>query len=356
MGIGTAVHPGGSNTYVKDHRATGNLVVSFSRNAKDFPFNRYIQMRNVDKDAGYYLKITPENAARVVGSNINEFVWPDGADAPRRNSGLEKFAFADYRTERLAPDFTIGDKARQQAGWEIQGLETAFHEQQAMTLRGIRIASTLQTTGNWSSSHILDVDDGTTDVPGNSDSWELSTTQRQDIKRSLNRGVTLIHQHTLGAVKRKDMLLVMNPNTAERLGESQEVIDFIKQSPDAWKILKGEYENLNSQWGMPDMLYGIPIVIDDTVVVTSARGAATTTYSYTLADGNAFLVSRPGGLVANAVRGPSFSTVMGFFFEEMSVEVKQDVDNRRLNGRVVDDYSIVPTAFVSGIFFRNCIE
>lgn len=356
MAIGTASYPGGSNTYVKDHRATGNLVISFSRNAKDFPFNRYVQYRPVEKDAGYYLKITAENAARVVGSSFSEFVWPDGADAPRRNAGTEKFAFADYKTTRLAPDFTLGYKSRDQAGWDIQALEQAFHEQQAMTIRGVRIASVLQTTSNWDASHILDVDDGTTDVPGNTDSWELSTTQRQDIKRSLNRGTQLIQQHTLGVVKRKDLVLVMNPVTAQRLGESQEIIDFIKQAPDSWKILRGEYENLNSQWGMPDMIYGVPIVVDDTVVVTTARGATTPTYAYTLDNGKCFLVARPGGLMANAAAGPSFSTLMGLFYEEMTVETKDDPDNRRVNGRVVEDYDIVPTAFVSGIFFRNCTE
>jgi hypothetical protein len=100
-----------------------------------------------------------------------------------------------------------------------------------MTLRGVGIGSALETTGNWDASHILDVDDGTTDVPGNTGSWELSTSQRQDIKRSLNVARGLIHKHTLGVVKRRDLQLVVNPNTAMRLGESQEIIDFVKQAP-----------------------------------------------------------------------------------------------------------------------------
>lgn len=356
MSIGTAVYPGGSNTYVKDHRATGNLVVSFSRNPSKFPFQRYVQYKPVTNDAGYYLRVTAENAARVVGSNLTEFVWPDGADAPRRNSGTEKFAFADYKTQRYAPDFTLGYKAKNQAGWDIQGLETGMHNQQAMTLRGVKIASALQTTANWDASHILDVDDGTTDVPGNTDSWELSTSQRQDIKRSLNKGRELIHKHTLGVVQGEDLQLVMNPVTAQRLGESQEIVDFIKQAPDSWKILQGEFQGLNSQWGMPDKLYGIPIVVDDTVVVTTARGATTPTYAYTLDTGKAFLLSRPGALMANNVSGPSFATIMAFLYEEMTVEVKDDPDNRRVNGRVVDDLDVVMTAPVSGIFFRGCTE
>jgi len=53
MSAGTAVYPGGSNTYVKNHAATGNLVISFSRNPKDFPFARYDQYKPVKKDSGY---------------------------------------------------------------------------------------------------------------------------------------------------------------------------------------------------------------------------------------------------------------------------------------------------------------
>lgn len=356
MTAGTAVFPGASNTFVKDHRATGNLVVSFSRNPNKFAFARYAQYHNVKKDQGYYLRITAENAARVVGSSLSEFVWPDGADAPRRNSGTESFAFVDYKTTRYAPDFTLGYKSRDQADWDIQGLETSMHTQQAMTIRGVALATALQTTGNWDSTHILDVDDGTTDVPGNTDSWELSTSQRQDIKRSINRGRTLIHQDTLGVVQGSDLNLVMNPYTAQKIGESQEIIDFVKQAPDSWKMIQGELSGLNSQWGMPDKLYGVPVVVDDTVKVTTARGATTQTKSYTLDNGKAFLIARPGGLAPEAVSGPTFATVMGFFYEEMTVETKDDPDNRRVNGRVVDDFVFELAAPASGIFFRGCTE
>ncbi len=357
MAAGTAVYPGSGNTYIKNHQATGNLVVSFSRNPKEFAFTRYAQYRTVKKDAGYYLRITAENAARIVGANLKEFVWPDGADRPTRNSGTEKFAFHDYKTARYDYDFTLGYKSREQADWNIQDIESSFHIQQAMTGRGVSIADVLQTTGNWDASHILDVDDGGTDVPGNTSgqSWELSTSQRQDIKRSLNVGTQLIRNHTLGKVKRKDLQLVMSPNTAMRLGESQEIIDFVKQAPDSWKMIQGDLSGLNSEFGMPDMLYGIPIVVDDTVLVSSARGAATATYANTLTDGNVFLLSRVGGIDSPG-GGPSFSTLTGFFYEELTVETKDDPDNRRVNGHVVDDFQFVLTAPASGVFFRGTVE
>lgn len=351
MAAGTAVYPGGSNTYVKNHKATGNLVISFSRNPSKFPFARYVQYRKVDKDQGLYLRITAENAARVVGSDLKEFVWPDGADAPRRNSGTEKFRFEDYRTERYAPDFALGWKSRDQADWDIQGMEESMHIHQCMTIRGVNIGNVLQTSGNWDTSHKIDVSN-ITDVTG---PWDMSTAQRLDIKRSLNYAKQLIHQHTLGVVEAKDLQIVMNPVTAMALGQTQEVMDYIKRSPDAWKMLQGDLAGVNEQWGMPDKLHGFPIVVDDTVVVTSARGATDPTYGYSIANGNAFLLARPGGLSSNAVTGPSFSTIMALFYEELTVETKDDPDNRRSNGRVVDDLDVVMTAPVSGFWFQNVL-
>ncbi len=71
MAVGTAVYPGqGPNTFVKSMQATDNLVVSYSRNPQDFPLARYVQYKSVTKDSGYYLVITAENAARIVGGNL----------------------------------------------------------------------------------------------------------------------------------------------------------------------------------------------------------------------------------------------------------------------------------------------
>jgi hypothetical protein len=57
-------YPGGNNTFVKDLDASGRLITEFSRNPDEFALNSYIQLSNVQKAAGYYLKITPEEAAR----------------------------------------------------------------------------------------------------------------------------------------------------------------------------------------------------------------------------------------------------------------------------------------------------
>ena len=351
MAAGTPAYPGGINTYVKSHDATGNLIVSFSRNPSDFPLARYAQYREVSKSQGYYLRIHTEQAGRLVGGKFDEYVWPDGADRPRRNSGTEKFHFADYRTERLDYDFTLGYKAAEEADWNIRETEAAFHAQQAMTGRTLQAVSELQDTNNWDATHVIDV----STIPGNTGNWETSTTQRLDIKRSLNYGKNRIRIDTLGVVTEKDLILVMNPVTAQRIGESQEIVDYIKGSPDAWAQVIGQ-EGKWSQYGMPNVLYGTEVVIEDAVMTTSRRGASTVVRQDVMNDGVAFLLARPGGLTSKANSGPSFATLMLFIKEEMTVETRDDPDNRRTEGHVVDDVDAVMTAPVSGFYFLAVIN
>ena len=48
-----AVYPSGTNTYLPSFDATGNMIVSFSRNVKDFALNKYVTITPVTKSTGY---------------------------------------------------------------------------------------------------------------------------------------------------------------------------------------------------------------------------------------------------------------------------------------------------------------
>jgi hypothetical protein len=47
---------------------------------------------------------------------------------------------------------------------------------------------------------------------------------------------------------------------------------------------------------LPDVLYGLPVVVEDTVRVSTRKGAATVTKGYVMTDGDVMFVSRPGGI------------------------------------------------------------
>ena len=72
-----------------------------------------------------------------------------------------------------------------------------------------------------------------------------------------------------------------------------------------------------------------------------------------MSDGGAFLISRVGALDEGVAGTPTFSTLSLFLYEEMTVEQKDDPDNRRVHGDVVDDFAAVLTAPVSGFYFQT---
>jgi len=334
-----AVFPSGSNTFVKDHAATAGMVVNYSRNPDDFDVNKYTQIRPVEKEAGYYLVFTVQEAGRILNANLSDFVWADGQPRPERLGDTESFEFLEYKTKRKEYGFMLGRKAIQQAGFPLQDTLAAIKAQQAMTARTQMVYTALTTAASYDSGHDVDV---ATEISGNTGNWGQSTTQRQDVKRSLNYGVKTILQATLSVVKPKDLVLVMGPDTAMEVAECQEIVDHVKGSPEAWAQVKGDLPGANALFGLPNKLYNIPVVVDVTYKVTSHKGA-TDARSAIWASGTAILLSRPGALV-NTGGGPSFSSATVFSYEEMTVETLDDDVNRRTKGSVVDDNTAVMTA------------
>ncbi len=77
-----AVQPGAYNVVVKSHEASGKLVVDFARNISKFAVNQYVQIVPAKAITGYYLEFTVEEAARILHSDLRNFVWYDGDPAP----------------------------------------------------------------------------------------------------------------------------------------------------------------------------------------------------------------------------------------------------------------------------------
>ena len=350
MSSGTPVLPGGSNTYVRTFDATNRLIVGFSRHPKKFPLNKYVQIKDVKRDAGFYLRINTEEAGRVLSANLAESVWPDGADRPQNNDGTEQFAFHNYKTQRYDYNYKIGRKANEQADWSVTETHEAIKAQQAMTARTAKVHAVLNTAANWEASHTKEV----STITGNTGPWDADTSTRGDIQRSLDYAAEQITLSTLGVVEKSDLQLVINPRTAHKIAETQALRDHIKQSTYALP----QFRQDSSQWdqyGLPDKIYGYNVVVENSVKVTSRRGAATVARDFVMADGIAYLLARPGGLVAPAGGGPSFSTATLLVYEDMTVEHFDKEEHRRIEGHVTDDFDAVITASVSGFRFTGVL-
>lgn len=349
----TAVYPGGAtNTYVPSTEATNNMVVDFSRNPQSFPLNRYVQIVPVTKDVGYYTSFTVEEAGRVLQSNLSDRKWADGDDAPTDRGGTESFEFLPYGTQRYTWGFRIGQKATKMASWDILAQHARIKSQQAMTGRTQLVVTAATTTGNYPAAHTSAV----SSITGVTGKWDLSTTARMDIMRSIHYALDTIQKSTLGGVNLDDFKLVLSPGCARKIAVAQELADYIKGSPDALAYIRGKL-GPNAQFGLPPTYAGVELVVENTVKVTSRKGA-TKAASYVLADTTPFICARPGALVAptDSQTAPTFSTHSLFMYEEMTVEQKYDADNRVNKGRVVEDFAAKVTAAISGFLFTAATD
>jgi hypothetical protein len=337
-----------TSVFIKNHEASGKMVVDFARNVKDFPVNGYVQVVPVKQVGGYYLEMTVEEAGRILDANLDQFVWYDGEEAPQGAEGTESFEWKPFSCIRRAYPFKLGNLTVENASWDIISQHSSIKSRQAMTARTQLVVNALTTTTNYASSHVIDV----TAMDGNTGNWLQSTTARQDIKRSLITAAELIADDTLDVVRAEDLRLVISSSLAGGLSMTQEITDYIKASPHALAQVKGELQGRNTRYGLPDQLYGFELFVEGTRKVTSRKGA-TRAVSSVFPKTNAALVARPGKLegVAGA---PSFSTVVLFAYEEMTVETKNDSDNRRTIGRVVENITAKMVAPASGVLFQNC--
>jgi hypothetical protein len=364
--------PSGTNTFVPSFDATGHLVVAFSRNQKDFAINQYVTVTPVKKTSGYYLQLNTEAGARVTDTLINTATWHDGQDAPTGEWERESFEFQQYATQRYAFPFRIGYRAADQADWKIVASHAAMAAQKAMTSRSVRVvealtASGVFVTGNDITCTSTQAAEGSAPTlylnGGDSGDLNTGTSKGPALKRALNYASRKILQNTLGVVTKDDLVCVINPNVADALSRSKEIHTYLKESPTALAQILGDKESANGEYGLPDRLYGYKIIVDDTVKITAKKRAGRnmvldplavpTDETFILGD-HLLIVARPGGLTSQE-GSQSFSTAHVFAYEEMTVEQRDDPDNRRISGRVVEDYDVKIVAPVTGFIYRGCV-
>ncbi len=342
-----ASFPGNINTFVPSFEASGRLQIEYSRNPESFALNRYVGIKTVDKGTGLYLEITAEEASRLVDQA--DYAWPDGQDAPTGIDGTESFIFRTYRTKRHSYAFRLGDKAVEQADWDILASHARIHAQKGMTARADEALTVLTTIANWGNNT-----DTATALGGGQ--WSAATLANPFILKSLNTVKERIHIETQGAVPPEALRLTISPPLAHVMRESGEIIDYVKQTPQAQMSIQGR--DFYERWGVPNTLYGYKIVIEDTVVTTTRKRVTAANKGYLLSEDVAIVTAVVEGLENSkepAEGAPTYNTMTLFVLEDLTVESKRDDDNRRTDARIVDDYVPVLTANLSGFLIQDTV-
>jgi hypothetical protein len=332
---------GGLNTFVPSTNAlaTGALQVEFTRAVNTFPITKYAQIVPTQQMTGYYLRLDSDDNVRV--TDVNEFAWPLGNDRPVGK--MNQHDFVAFTAARFAYPFYIPNETVKQAAWDVVAQHARAKAQLAMTARSMRTATAL--TGSAAQTAFNNVgnkyDDGTAISGG---PWTTSSSNY--IQKGIQTALQRISLATGGAVRGEtDIMMVISPTIANLLSQTIEVRDYVKNYPAALPFLQGN--DVFAKYGLPPNLFGVQVVVDDSVKVTTRKGAASTTRSFVYGN-SAVFVSRPGGLVG--VEGStSFSTCQIFAFEDMTVENWDDPRDRRIEGRVIDNSTSELVAPVSGV-------
>ncbi len=332
--------PSGQNTFVPSFSSSGRLAVAYSRNPKTFPLMQFAQLIESDKMVGYFLRLSAQEAARVVTSG--EYSWPIGQPRPIHADGTEQFNYVSFITQRKDYGFTLGDEMAQQADWAILEQHSEIHCQKAMTDRTIMSYNVLTNTSNWttasSGDYDLSADHTATAATFVGGFLDQGTSTKPFIKIFIDKVVTFINLETIGVVQQDQMSMILNSNTARLLSESSEIHEYLKGSPAAMEEIRtGSSPNARYGMGLPTTLYGLRIVVDNAVKVTSRKGA-TLAKSFAMPDQQILIASRIGELEGKL--GPNFSTFCIFFYkDEMTLERFDDPKNRLVEGHVVQNIS-----------------
>lgn len=330
------------NAYIPNWAASGRLAAAFSRNPKSFPLPKYYQLLESPKHTGYYLKITAQVAARV--GNISDFLWNWGAEQPKSPDGIESFMYVPFTASRYKNGFYLDDDTERTAEWDVAETHAKMHAQLAMTIRTNLCHTVLTNANNWKTNADGGLQDQTSDMTadhtGTASTFvggflDQGTSLNPYIKIFMDKARIAIDKDSLGVVESDQLQVVMNPDTATLLAESAEIHDYLKGSPDAMhEIRTGSSPNAIYGPGLPSTVYGMKIVVDNTVIIGSRKGA-TLNKSYSFPDQTIAIVSRVGEL-EGPYGTPTWTTLVWVWYrDEMTLERKMDPDNRRINYRII---------------------
>lgn len=328
---------GGNSAYIPSTNdiAGGALQVEFTRSANSFPITKYATLVPVSKMTGFYLRQDPRDNIRIPSEA--EYAWPLGSDRPigRQNA----FDFVQFTAQRYSFPFYIPQETSAQASWDVVAQHARSKAQLAMTRRTVSAATALSTQANW------DLNYSASATALGAGSWLASSEANGFIQKSIQLVMQKVGFSSGGAVGGSQLMMVISPTVAQIIAQAPEVKAYVKNMPLSIQFLQGS--DTFSRWGLPPTLFGLAdVIVDDSVKVTTKKGAATVTTEFVLGSG-AYFVSRPSGLVG-VEGGNSFSTIQTFAYEDMTIEQFNDPMNRRIEGRVIDTSTTVIAAPASG--------
>ena len=317
--------PGPYNVYIPAFQGKQQvkLITSFARDPKKFAVNGLVTRTPTELLAGNWMQLRPEALARIF-TDPNSVIWVDGQPFPQGTHNAQDFRAVPYMCIRRAmPDY-IGNQTKDQAVWPILDTKVEALGHLMMTQRSQVFYTLALTSGNHLASHVKTAT-AWSNIGGTGGFWSAGTIDNPIIKRSMMNVADQIRKDTLATVSYKDLTLVISPPAAIAMSNSQEIHSYLARSVFALAQVRGDKPSQNGEWGLPDKLYDMNLIVDPTLKTTSPRLDVPGTFSDIMDDNTALFLAAPGALPDNVGQvNSSFSSYHMFVYrgEEMVVKTQ----------------------------------
>jgi hypothetical protein len=340
--------------YMGDDASQKRLMVGFTLNEEDFALNNYITVLGADKPKFYYMRWASADFVRVPHENGIDLRWADGADRPRAQEN-PRFTNELVELFRYGDQTTIGELTQEfsEIGPQIPIIQDSFASQ-FMVRRSLATQTELTTSGNYPTGHYyadwgdlanaaasLGYPVGYFGAAGTATGAD-GTINDPLFGKALAHGVKQILRRTNGRVKIQDLMMVMNPNTADRLKNTQEVRAYLAQQAGSLDVLKGKEPSMWPTFGLPNPFYGLKVLVDPTTVTLSKQDHTTVdNQTFLMDDGLVSIVARPGSVAGMPNSAPSGSlTLWQYKKYAMKPSTFPDPENRRLKVAFEDFFTV----------------
>lgn len=349
------------------------IVIGFMRDPKTMPYLQYSQLVPAPEVQFSWTKIDPNVSTRL--PNLNTFAWQYDDYRPTDKTFKPRAKLESDRLNRWDFSYVVGNAT--QRIWTNQGINyqamcDSIRMNHAHLHRAVRVLGGLTGAG-WFPQNSTTLDALMASDPeyvAGQSSFDESSGQQylatgapnpnfQIIKRALQRVMRAIKFNTNNAVQLEDFQWVLNPDDAQTVARSGEMVEFLKQSPYAREVSTSEIR-LNEQYGLPERYAGFKIVVEDTprVIVNESVTDEGEIDDVTIPDQKDYILAsdtcyftcrvKTGSTTAGldgSYGSVSYSTVQIFHLNgEARVEAFSEPKHDLVEGHIVmEDKVVVPT-------------
>ena len=341
-----------SNVFIPGFNAglTEKLIVDYSRDVKKAPVNMLAGITTTPLPSGFFNRQKPEAQARLY-NDPQGYEWPDNTPYPIQQTNRRDFDYVQYNCQRYTYSTFVGDLELEYAAWDVQAQVLHDLGSQAMLVREKQLYTLLNDT----TQYLSGMYDTATNLGGGF--WGAGSSANRYIEKTIQTVLQNIDKATVNAPSFDDLFLVVSPTVASAMARSQEVADTLIRQENYDRYLQYDlWQNQRSRYGLPPVLFGIQLVVDNWVQ-DSAHIGASSNKSYVPDANSAYVICKPGG-IKSASGGKAFGSVEFFCpkGKEMVTEVLDIPMDKRKLIRVSDFFDVKLVARETTHLIQNVLS